>query len=474
VLIANLLSGAVMRTLPTITMLATFVAFVLAVPSSPHVAAAESAETSTELEEIRRLIGDLGGETRNQRIAAEKRLLELGPRVLPSLPAAELLPSNSVRESVRRIRRELERRQARDSVLPSRVTFEGQRSLAEILAEVTCQTGNLLDGRSLPAELLERQVELHAAALSFWQVVDDLSDRLKLHSEFDAELRGLKLLPAVGDYSAIPLATAYAGAFRIEAPPATRLARSAPNQVGAKVFAIPRNLLRVTLQIRPEPRLRPLFLQFAANEITVRTADNRELAPFSPDANYDLTFAEGAKQSPVQLDYASPDGADAGPLTVTGKMRCTAAAGNETFRFAGINKADDPKFGAGSRRRGGVTVSLTRVQRDKRELRIRIAVAYESGGPAFESHRTWFEHKDVYLEDSAGKRFKLNGGNETVHQGEGTLGIEYRFVELPDPLPELTFVYACPTLIIDVPIEFEIKSVPATAPPRTVKIIKKS
>ena len=177
----------------------------------------------------------------------------------------------------------------------------------------------------------------------------------------------------------------------------------------------------VTLCIWPSWRLRPLFLQFAANEITVRTADNRELVPFSPEASYDLSLAEVRINSPIQLDYVVPDGGEVGPLAIKGKMRCTTAAGNEMFRFAGIEKAGDSKIGTVSRRRGGVTVSLTRVLHDQRELRIQIVVAYETGGPAFESHRTWFLHNDVYLENAGGKRFRLNG-ERTVQQGEGTPG----------------------------------------------------
>src|SRR5258708_25057755 len=69
------------------------------------VVAAEPAEGEVDLErEVRRLLDDLAGETRAQRTAAEKRLLELGPKVLPHLPPPELLPSISVREAVRKIR----------------------------------------------------------------------------------------------------------------------------------------------------------------------------------------------------------------------------------------------------------------------------------------------------------------------------------------------------------------------------------
>ncbi len=461
-----------MRILPTMTILATvFATVATAYRAAPITAAEPAVKISAVEQEVRRLVGDLAGETRNQRAAAEKRLLELGPPVLPHLPAAELLPSNSVREAVRRIRLELERRQARESILPARVTLDGKHSLAETLAEITRQTGNIVDGRSLPAELLEGPVELKATAVPFWQVVDDLSESLKFRYEYDAGLRGLKLLAAVGRPAPAP-AIGYAGAFRIEAPMVSRVTRPAPPRGGANGFALPRNTLQVTLRVRPEPRLRPLFLQFAMSEITARTVDNRELAPLSPDASYDLSLAEGADQSSIQLDYVVPDGVEVGPLALKGKMRCTTAAGNETFRFTGIDKAGDPKAGTVSRRRGGVTVSLNRVLHDKRELRIQITVAYETGGPAFESHRTWFLHNEVFLEDSSGKRYRLNGGSETVQQGEGTLGIEYRFVELPDPLPDFAFVYIAPTLIVDVPIEFEIESVPVAARPAAVRFDK--
>ena len=60
--------------------------------------------TSPEIEvEVRQLLVELSAATREQRSLAEKRLLELGPRVLPLLPAPELLPSASVREAVRRV-----------------------------------------------------------------------------------------------------------------------------------------------------------------------------------------------------------------------------------------------------------------------------------------------------------------------------------------------------------------------------------
>src|SRR5262249_43432274 len=111
--------------------------FAPVVPDSPNTAAGD--EASALEREVRQLLDDLGAATRAQRLAAEKRLFELGPKVLPLLPPSDLLPTISVRQAVHRIRVELERIAARESVLPSRVTLKGELSLADTLAEMTRQ-----------------------------------------------------------------------------------------------------------------------------------------------------------------------------------------------------------------------------------------------------------------------------------------------------------------------------------------------
>ena len=102
----------------------------------------------------------------------------------------------------------------------------------------------MVDGRSLPAELLEREVELKAAALPFWQVVDDLSQRFKLRYEYDASLRGLKLFSAVGNRPVPASATGYAVRLSDRVRPVSRLQRLAPTRVVGGVWNVPRNLLR--------------------------------------------------------------------------------------------------------------------------------------------------------------------------------------------------------------------------------------
>jgi hypothetical protein len=421
------------------------------------------AETTTrrDLEgEVRELLSGLSSAVREERSLAEKRLLELGPRVLPLLPAPELLPSASVRETVRRVRIELERNAARESVLPARVTVSGALSVRETLGEVARQTGNRLDVSLLPAKLLERTIEVEFKSASFWEAIDDLADRLDCRYEFDNAGRGLKLQVLEGQPRPASSAVAHGGAFRIEALPADRIRRGAGRPLDQKLRRHD-DLLRVTLLLMPEPRLRPLFLQFAARDVSAHLATGAELRPFSPEASYELPLGESGSLSRIQLEYLLPETVPGTAFKLKGKIRCMTAAGSESVRFTDL--AEVPEGRGIARRRGGVTVTLNRVRGTpsspgKTEARLRVSVAYDAGGPAFESHQTWILHNEVFLEDNDGRKMRLNGGSETTRQGDGAVAIEYRFVDLPEPLSRYEFVYVVPTLIIDVPVEFEIQS----------------
>jgi hypothetical protein len=422
-------------------------------PDAP-VVAVEPAEKSAGLEdEVRRLLADLGAETRAQRLAAEKRLRELGPKILPLLPAPELLPSVSVREAVRKIRVELERTQARDSVLPSKVTLAGRKSVAETLAAITQQTGNRLDGSQLDERMLHEPVDLDFHDARFWQALDDLAARLKVRYEVDAASRGLRLMPQQADDRPPATPGCYAGAFRLTAMPVERKPRRA------------NDLAKVTLLLMAEPRLRPLFLQFAVHDVTARSAERRDLKPFSPEASYELPLGEGGGLTRIELEYELPKTAAMTALELSGKLRCTTAAGHEVIRFTGLDKALGARSANVARRRGGVTVTLNRVRVEPaasgaQTAHVQVTVAYDAGGPAFESHQRWLLHNDVFLEDRSGKRVNLNGGSESGAGADGGAAMEYHFTELKANIADYSFVYVAPTLIVDVPIEFEIQSVP--------------
>lgn len=415
---------------------------------------AESSAKGADLEqEVRRLIADLSADRRELRVTAEKRLLELGPKVLPHLPPPELLPTVSVRETVRHVRFELERRAARESSRAATVTLQGTKPVAGWFAEMARQSGNRIDPGKLSDRLKTQPLELQLSEAEFWPALDETTRKAGLSFRFDDTPGTITIVP-LEESLAEEAAVAYSGAFRVGVVSAETRKKAGQERPG---------LLRVQFSLAAEPRLRPLFLQYAAADI-IASAGDKTLPPFNPDARYEVPLGEGRRRATFQQDFELPDQTRPDAIRLRGKIAATTAADSAPIRFTDLDKALDPKFTPVARRRGGVTVTLHRVIRErtadgKPEFRVRVTVAYDTGGPAFESHRTWILHNEVFLENKQGERFLLNGGYDTTLQADGAVGMEYRFVSLPRPVADYSFVYVAPTLIVDVPVEFDLKSV---------------
>ena len=101
------------------------VTFVLGLVAQGSRAAEEQSAVSLRVLVEARL-GELDAHSLVERSRAERQLLDLGPDVLPLLPAPDLVRSPAVREAVKRVRRQLEQRAARESALASRVTLHGE------------------------------------------------------------------------------------------------------------------------------------------------------------------------------------------------------------------------------------------------------------------------------------------------------------------------------------------------------------
>ena len=93
---------------------------------------------------------------------------------------------------------------------------------------------------------------------------------------------------------------------------------------------------------------------------------------------------------------------------------------------------------------------------------IGVAVSYDVGGPAFESHRTWMFHNAVYLETETGQRIDFTE-YDTAQQGNGGVAVSYRWENLVAPATRYKFVYEAPTLILDVPLDVKLNGLEANS-----------
>ena len=424
------------------------------------------------------LIKELGAQTQAERTHAERSLLDLGPEVLAFLPAPELTPSAAVRESVKRIRVQLERRAARESAQASFVLLAGEFSVSEVLKQLTAQTRNRVELGDDARSLASQSVRIDYDNRPFWECLDDIGGRLKLQSLFNAQRGVLQLRPRSPKDHA-ELVVQRTGPFRL----AIHSAELRPIVGNTSV-----RLLRISGTVRLEPRLRPLFLHFTAADLNARRTDLTErrkdgqaqpaeeppsdgqlLKPWNPSASYELPVGDAGRDVPVQFDYEFPQveangrgGDDRWTVNVRGRLAVQLAAGTERIEFD--RTAQTPGV---ARRRGGVTVRLRDVTfeplpADQLQAEIKVTVGYDAGGPAFESHRTWMFHNAVYLENETGQRFEFTD-YDTSLQANGAVGVDYRWEKLAGPATRYHFVYEAPTLILDLPLEVKLDAIPVKA-----------
>jgi hypothetical protein len=401
---------------------------------------------------VETLVEQLDSATRKRRALAERELKTLGPAVLPFLPPPKLLPTVAVREAVRRIRRGLERAKALESIRPSQVTLKGRFRLVEIVAAVTAQTGNPVELTGLSAGTMRKLFDVDYTKLTFWQVLDDLVSRADLAYDTGADADRVALVMRLGG---VPreLAVTYSGPIRI-----------AVDRAGLRRFpkSGPIRIVRLNFRLNAEPRLRPLFVKYRGSDFAAQTPGGEVLAPFSPDAHPEIPLGEGGRQLQLHSDFRARASSVPDKIDFRGKLTMTVAAGTEQIRFTRLDQAEGT-----ARRRGGVTVKLQKIEfgknrKGRAQARLRVIVSYDSGGPAFESHRTWIFHNQVYLETEGGRRIERDGVFHTALQTDGAVVVEYGFSGLTRRLDEYRFVYVAPTLIVNMPIEFDMPRIPVS------------
>jgi len=398
--------------------------------------AAEPASSSqVDAAAVRTLVGRLESNQAAERTAAAKELEKLGPRVLPHLPPPNRLDSPAAREVIIQLRNRLERALARESAQPAIVTLQRVADRTVLCNELTQQTGNSL---SVSEQAAERSAQVEWKYRPFWSAVEDLVDLRTervwwnpSHSRFQIEPRPTGPLSSV----------THAGVFRVEAvvgkvKPATDDSQS---------------ILRVVTTWQAEPRLRPLFLRIKPADWHGNIGE-ASVSAWNPDAEYELPFGDGTRQLSWPLDLIWPASPDKKPWSLQGRAAVHLAAMTETITFDSVALRPNVQ-----RRRGGVTVRIRKVdfrsaENAKLDATIRIQVSYDTGGPAFESHRAGVFYQGASLLGPDGKRIAFTDYDAT-QEADGAVGAEYRFHNLPGRSSDYRFAYEAPTLFLDVPVE---------------------
>lgn len=405
-----------------------------------QVTASDNRSTADIKDEVHRLVRQLDDNERSQREAAEKSLVELGVEALNLLPPITPRTPAEVKERLGRVRKTLETTIAESIAQPSLVTLAGEMSLTEALQAMEQQTGNRVTGY----ERRSGKVKVAFDKTPYWQALDEVLDQANLNiNEFGGEASSLVLTARPEGQASRTETGVYSGVFRLEA---LRL-ESRRDLRNPTV-----NGMRLSLGVTWEPRVAPIGLRQQLSEITV--VDDRGEA-------LSVAGNQGALNASAELGMSAIEFGIPLPLVSREAKRIALLKGRftalipgrvESFEFADLGTARDVE-----QTRAGVVVTFERLRQNVDLYELRMALRFDDAANALESHRGWVYQNEAYLTDKDGKKLE-NVGFQATRQETNEVGVAYLF-DLPDGPEGCKFVYKTPALVLQLPVEYELKDI---------------
>lgn len=415
---------------------------------SATVWAAAAADEGEDLGlQVRRLVRQLDDNQLVLRQAAEQELIELGPSILERLPVPGRGATAEVRVRLERIRKRLEAAASEAAARPSRVTLRGALPLSEALAALQQQTGNRIVDfrRRFGQQPADPVLNLDLDDAPFWPALDEVLDQAALTTyNFSGEQGALAVVGRHPDERRRAAGAVYRGLFRIEVlrVQATRELRNPTNEA-----------LRLTVELAWEPRVSPILLRIPLAELRAADEAGRPVAAGADRASLEVPIENTMPAAEVQVPLALPERRAERIASLEGQLSALLPGRVETFEFGQLAQARNVP-----QSRAGVTVILDQVRKNVDVDEVRLRVRFDEAGEALESHRNWIYKNEAYFLDPDGQRFE-HAGLQPFRQAANEVGVVY-LSDRAGGLADCTFVYRTPTMLLRVPVEFELRDIP--------------
>ncbi len=402
---------------------------------------------------VSELIEQLHSPTRAERTAAEQQLREMGPGILPLLPAADEIESAHAREVVEELRRELELVAAEQAIDATMVHVPAVATVGEWLAALEEQTGYSFEpaDETIAALAVSRaETATTDEPTMFWQAVSDLESRAPI--EVGRSPTGGLVIDHRDSDGPIHSYSVW-GAIRITASEL----REIDNLIDPEQCV----RLRAQLRIDVEPKLAGLFMHWNPSDLHASVGDI-ELTPTGAGGRRELPIP-ASQRIEFPVDFTAPreawEQADpaAGEFNIGGTILVKVATGFREFSFRHL---DEP--GAIVRGQAGVVVTLesfesARTQAGEVAWEALLAVDYQSQPLELDSYQLWVFSNAVSLQRDDGSVLVPSGERHVSPAEGGSVRMSFRFDDPLEDLATATLIYEAPTAIMDVLVEFEIE-----------------
>ena len=389
--------------------------------------------------DVRRWVEQLDAAGAQQRAAAERALLELGPAALEWLPAAEASRSAEAAQRLERVRRELKTQRTERQTAAARVDLSEADTLGEALEAIGLSSGVRFDhdaDAGLPIDPVERP-------LPFWHALDLVLDQAELDVNFYGGDRDtLELVPRHPERPSRVDSAAYSGVYRIE--PLTVTARRVLNRPSLSG-------LNVSVQVAWESRLTPIGLTLPIDQLSGRLDDGARLQPQASGETIDVATNPEVAFSQIVLPMQLPAGQPEQIESLTGVLRALLPGKRHTFELTlgevGVEKTVD-----------AMTVRIEDIRRNGELYEVRLGVELDDAGRALESHRQWIFENEAYVQREDGSRVD-HLGYQVYRQTTSGVGVAYLF-DLGEDFQQATLHYRSPTAVVRNEVAFVLRDIP--------------
>jgi hypothetical protein len=411
---------------------------------------ADGTATADDLSaKVKQLVGKqgLGSEELAKREAAETSLVELGPDVLPLLPAVTSRTPAEDKIRLQRVRTALENAALAATTRPSSVTLSGEMPFSEAIAKISQQTGNkLIDYRErFGQEGSDPKVKVSLENATFWMALDTVLDAANMTLYNYEEEKGSLAFTARGE-NAAPRAAhgVYSGLFRLE-PVKIEATRDLRNSAMHGV--------RLTVDAVWEPRIRPIVVEVPLADLSAKDETGRDIGIDRSEGTLEVPVEGNGAAVEIEIPLAAPDRSVKTIASLKGKATAVVLGKVESFEFENIDKAK-----ASEQDRGGVSVVVENCRKNGDIYDISMRIRFDRAANALESHRGWIYDNECYLSDAKGRKVE-NAGLEATLLGVNEVGVAYKFNFEGGTPANYKLIYKTPAAIIRIPVEFELKNI---------------
>jgi hypothetical protein len=431
----------------------TWLGGVLALALGMGQASGQQVSESALKDRVAQLVERLEAPKIETRTAAEKSLIDLGPRILQLLPTAIDVKKKDLTERVDRVRAALNEKESQASLDASKVTIKGTAMrLTEAIKALQSQSGNVITDlrEENGAEVTNPALDLDIADKPFFEAFDIIADKA-----------GITFTPYTGDGTLGIMAGGMAGANpNMPMTGKPLMVYAGPFRVQFKQLAIVKDFgaangtATAQFDVMWEPRLRPMLLAVKNEDLKVVDDQDKAIAPQVNEEASETGLRAGNCAAELNINLIAPERAAKTLKSLKVKGNVTVPAGMRLFKFPSLAGTNI------TQKQGDIAVTLEGAEVDEQNWKVALQVSFPEGGEALESYRQGLFNNRIWLQKPDGTRFEHNGGFNNSGASEGKIGFEYIFVDAPGKLADHMLVYESPAKVVPIPLEFEFKDVP--------------